>query len=81
MKRFVEQDERSQIILFPERLDDYVNQENPVRVVDVFVERLHLTVWADLGLNMLVLIRPVSPLHVLKDVRFRHHPESRRIDA
>jgi hypothetical protein len=38
MKRFVEQEERSQIILFPERLDDYVNEDNPVRVEDVFVE-------------------------------------------
>jgi transposase len=42
MKRFVEQEERSQIILFPERLDDYVNEDNPVHVVDVFVEGLHL---------------------------------------
>jgi transposase len=41
MKRFGEQEERSQIILFPERLDDYVNEDNPVRVVDVFVEGLH----------------------------------------
>jgi transposase len=42
MKRFVEQEERSQIILFPVRLDDYVEEDNPVRVVDVFVEGLHL---------------------------------------
>jgi transposase len=42
MKRFVEQEERSQIILFPERLDDYVNDDNPVRIVDMFVEGLHL---------------------------------------
>jgi|SRR6478672_2457513 transposase len=42
MKRFVEQEERSQITLFPECLDDYVSEDNPVRVVDVFVEGLHL---------------------------------------
>ena len=42
MKRFIEQQERSQVTLFPERLDDYVNEDNPVRVVDVFVESLHL---------------------------------------
>lgn len=42
MKRFIEQQERSQVALFPERLDDYVNKDNPVRVVDVFVESLHL---------------------------------------
>ena len=33
MKRFVEHEERSQIILFPKRLDDYVNEDNLVRVV------------------------------------------------
>jgi transposase len=42
MKWFVEQEERSQIILFSERLDDYVNEDNPVRVMDAFVEGLHL---------------------------------------
>src|SRR6476620_3785979 len=42
MKRLVEQEGRSQITLFPECLDDYINEDNPVRVVDVFVESLHL---------------------------------------
>ncbi|NIA01368.1 MAG: hypothetical protein GWP13_01145 [Planctomycetia bacterium] len=26
--------------LFPERLDDYIAEDNPVRVVDVFIEEL-----------------------------------------
>jgi transposase len=38
MKRFVEGEDRSQSTLFPERLDDYVGEDNPVRVVDVFVD-------------------------------------------
>lgn len=42
MKRFVEGEDRSQSTLFPERLDDYVNEDNPVRVVDVFVDELDL---------------------------------------
>lgn len=42
MKRLVEQQERSQIILFPKRLDDHVEEDNPLRVVDVFVEGLYL---------------------------------------
>jgi hypothetical protein len=54
MKRFVGQEERSQIILFPERLDPYVNQDNPVRVVDVFVEGLYL---AALGFEGVTLWR------------------------
>ena len=42
MKRFVEGEERSQRTLFPERLDDYIGEDNPVRVVDVFVDELDL---------------------------------------
>ncbi|NQV44953.1 MAG: IS5/IS1182 family transposase, partial [Rhodospirillales bacterium] len=48
MKRFVEGEDRSQSALFPERLDDYVGQDNPVRVVDVFVDELDL---GGLGFN------------------------------
>ena len=42
MKRFVEGEDRTQATLLPERLDDYVAQDNPVRVIDVFVEELDL---------------------------------------
>jgi len=42
MKRFIEGDERSQITLLPECLDDYIAEDNPVRVVDVFVDELKL---------------------------------------
>jgi transposase len=38
MGRFVEGEDRSQSTLLPERLDDYVTEDNPVRVVDVFVD-------------------------------------------
>ena len=42
MKRFIEGEDRNQITLFPERLEDYVDGDNPVRVVDAFVNRLDL---------------------------------------
>ncbi len=42
MKRFVEGTDRSQSTLFPERLDDWIGEDNPVRVVDVFVDELDL---------------------------------------
>ena len=42
MKRFVEGEDRRQGVLLPEYLDDYVSQENPVRVIDVFVNELDL---------------------------------------
>jgi transposase len=42
MKRYVEGQDRSQVTLFPESLDEYIAEDNPVRVVDVFVEELDL---------------------------------------
>ncbi len=42
MKRFVEGEDRSQSTLFPERLDDYIAEDNPVRVIDAFVDALDL---------------------------------------
>lgn len=42
MKRFIESEDRNQGMLLPEQLDDYVTEDNPVRVVDVFVEQLDL---------------------------------------
>ncbi len=42
MKRFIEDENRYQSTLFPERLDDYIAEDNAVRVVDAFVEKLDL---------------------------------------
>ena len=42
MKRFIEGEDRSQVTLLPECLDDYIGQDNPVRVVDAFIEELEL---------------------------------------
>jgi transposase len=36
MKRFVEGEDRTQSTLFPERLDEYIAEDNPVRVIDVY---------------------------------------------
>ncbi len=42
MKRFVVGDDRSQSTLFPERLDEYLGDDNPVRAIDVLVDELDL---------------------------------------
>ena len=42
MKRFIEAADRSQSTLLPECLDDWVDESNPVRVVDAFVDALDL---------------------------------------
>src|ERR1035437_8593317 len=46
MKRFVQGEHRTQCTLLPEQLDDYITEDNPARVVDVFVDDLDLR---DLG--------------------------------
>ena len=42
MSRFVEGQDRQQVTLLPECLDDFITEDNPVRVVDAFVEELDL---------------------------------------
>jgi transposase len=42
MKRYVEGENRSQSTLVPESLDEYIADDDPIRVVDVFVDELEL---------------------------------------
>lgn len=45
MKRFIEGESRTQTVLFPERLDDWIEESNPVRAIDAFVEELDFQNW------------------------------------
>jgi transposase len=42
MKRFIEGEDRKQVTLLPECLDDFVTEDNPVRIIEAFVEELDL---------------------------------------
>jgi len=42
MRRLVEETDRGQWTLLPECLDDFIDESNPVRVIDVFVDALDL---------------------------------------
>ena len=42
MKPFIEGEDRDQRSLFPDCLEDWISGENPVRVIDVFVDALDL---------------------------------------
>jgi transposase len=48
MKRFVEGIDRGQATLFPECLGDWIDENNPVQVIDIFVDELDL---AELGFD------------------------------
>ena len=41
--RYIEGEGRTQSVLFPERLDDWIDENSTVRVVDVFVDELDLS--------------------------------------
>ena len=43
MKRFIEGADRSQATLFPDQLDDYISEDNAVRAIDVFIDRMDLS--------------------------------------
>ena len=43
MSGFIEGDSRHQSTLFPDRLDDYIAEDNSVRVIDVFVDDLDIS--------------------------------------
>src|SRR3990167_4432238 len=43
MSRYIEGQDRQQVTLLPECLDDFIADDNPIRVVDVFVGELNLT--------------------------------------
>ena len=42
MHRFIEGEDRMQPALLPHCLEDYVDEENPVRVIEVFIDELDL---------------------------------------
>ncbi len=48
VKRFIEGEDRKQVTLLPECLDDFVAEDNPVRIIEAFVEELEL---ASLGFD------------------------------
>jgi transposase len=58
MKRFIEGADRNQATLLPECLDDWVDESNPVRVVDAFVDALDLKQLSFVGMVPEVTGRP-----------------------
>jgi len=43
MSGFIEGEQRTQSVLFPEQLEDWIEEDNPVRAVDAFVDELDLS--------------------------------------
>src|SRR4051812_34601729 len=58
MRRFVEEADRGQSTLLPECLDDFIDESNPVRVIDVFVDALDLAEMSFEGVEPAATGRP-----------------------
>src|SRR2546428_12747010 len=58
MRRFVEGTDRGQSALFPECLEDWIGEDNPVRVIDVFADELDLAQLGFSGVDPEVTGRP-----------------------
>src|SRR5215213_10660295 len=67
MKRFIEGEDRRQATLLPDCLDDDVAEDNPVRVVEVFIDELDLAALGFAGMVPEVTGRPsYHPATLLK---------------
>ena len=67
MGRFVEAEDRRQSFLLPQSLDDYVTEDNPVRVIEVFIDELDLGGLGFAGVHPAVTGRPAyHPSTLLK---------------
>lgn len=58
MKRFIEGGDRDQATLLPECLEDWIGEDNPVRVIDAFVDELDLGAFGFAGVDPKITGRP-----------------------
>src|ERR1700747_2008786 len=67
MERFIDGEDRLQRTLLPNSLEDYVDPENPVRVIDIFIDELDLAVLGFSGTTPAATGRPAyHPSTMLK---------------
>src|SRR5713101_6648589 len=58
MHRFIDGEDRMQQTLLPNTLEDYVSEENPVRVIEVFIDELDLAALGFSGMTPAATGRP-----------------------
>lgn len=84
MPRYVESQDRQQVPLLPECLDDFIGEDNPVRVVDAFVDELDLAAAGFDGMVPASTGRPAYHPSVLLKVYIygylNRSPSSRRFE-
>src|SRR4030088_1065809 len=67
MHRFIDGEDRMQQTLLPNSLEDYITEENPARVIDVFIDELDLAALGFAGMTPAATGRPAyHPSTLLK---------------
>ena len=61
MHRFIDGEDRMQQALLPPSLEDYVSEESPVRVIEVFIDELDLVTLGFSRMTPAVTGRPTIP--------------------
>src|SRR6202795_3783256 len=84
MHRFIDGEDRMQQTLLPHSLEDYVGEENPVRVIEVFIEELDLTAMGFAGMTPAATGRPAYHPPTLLKIYLYGYPNrvqsSRRLE-
>src|ERR1700719_1264882 len=84
MHRFIDGEDRIQQTLLPHSLEDYISEENPVRVIEVFIDELDLAALGFAGMTPAATGRPAyHPSTLLKIYLYGYLnriPSSRRLE-
>ena len=79
MHRFIDGEDRMQQALLPHSLEDYVSEENPVRVIEVFIDELDLAALGFSGMTPAATGRPAyHPSTLLKIYLYLNRLQSSR---
>ena len=80
VKRYIEGEDRKQVTLLPECLDDFITEDNPVRIIEAFVEELDLASLGFEGAMPSATGRPSYHPAVLLKIYIYGYPESYSIE-
>jgi transposase len=80
MHRFIDGEDRMQQSLLPHSLEDYVGEENPVRVIEVFIDELDLAALGFSGMTPAVTGRPAYHPSTLLKIYLYGYLKSRAVE-
>jgi len=80
MKRFIEGEDQQQATLFTDSLEDYITEDNPVRIIDVFIGELDLEALGFAGVVPEATGRPAYHPATLLKIYLNRIQSSRRLE-